>query len=276
MPIHWFPGHMSTARREIRQAMPTVDLVIEVLDARIPFSSENPLVAELRGTRPCIQILNKCDLADPAVTELWLAQLARNPSIRAFAHHQRKSGLKTVVVGLAKALVPPVRARAMHAMIVGIPNVGKSTLINSLAGRPITKTANKPAITQMQQKVQVGTDLVLIDTPGFLWHKLTPEACGYRLAATGAISDRVFDYVEVAIFAAKFLRARYPHAVGAHYGLAEVPADEMALLEGVARKRGFLGKGGTLDLQRAAERFVHDLREGAFGAVSLETPADCC
>lgn len=275
MPIHWFPGHMSTARREIRQAMPSVDLVIEVLDARIPFSSENPLVAELRGKKPCIQILNKSDLADPAVTQQWLDQLATNPLIRAFPHQHRRGGLLATVMGLARTLVPPVRARALHAMIVGIPNVGKSTLINTLAGRPITKTANKPAITQMQQKVQVGTDLVLIDTPGFLWHKLTPEACGYRLAVTGAISDRVFDYTEVAIFAAKYLRRRYPGVVAAKYQLAEVPPDELQLLETIARKRGFLGKGGSVDLQRAAETFIHELREGAFGPFSLETPADC-
>lgn len=273
MSIQWFPGHMSTARKEIRRAMPEMDLVIEVLDARIPFSSENPLVVELRGATPCIRILNKCDLADSAVTAQWLARLD-TPGVRAFPHHQRQGGLLATVMGHARSLVAE-RPRAMAAMIVGIPNVGKSTVINTLAGRSIAKTANKPAITQRQQRVAVGTDLVLFDTPGFLWPKLTPEVCGYRLAVTGAISDRVVDQQDLAAFAARFLADRYPRAVAAFYGLAEVPTAELQLLEAIGRRRGFLQKGGVVDLQRAAERLLQDLRAGSLGPMSLETPADC-
>ena len=255
--------------------MPTMDLVIEVLDARIPFSSENPLVAELRGAKPCIQILNKSDLADPAVTAEWLAHLARSSDIRAFPHTIKQSGLREIVMTAAHGLLPTSRNRPLLAMILGIPNVGKSTLINKLAGRSITKTANKPAVTQHQQRVQAGGDLVLLDTPGFLWPRLTPEACGYRLAVTGAISDRVVDYGDIAYFAARFLTRRYPAVVASFYGLGSLPPDATHLVEAVGRKRGFLGKGGVVDLQRSAERLIHDLREGKFGPISLETPTDC-
>lgn len=266
---------MATAQREIREAMPQVDLVIEVLDARIPFSSENPLVAELRGQKPCIQILNKADLADPAVTADWLARIGDGTAIRALAHHVRQPNLRQRIMKLAAELVTQGRARPMTAMIVGIPNVGKSTIINTLAGRSITKTANKPAITQVQQRVLVGTDLILIDTPGFLWHKLTPEACGYRLAVTGAISDRVTDYSELALFALRYLAERYPAAIARFYGLDALPVGPDALIAAIGRRRGFVVKGGVVDVSRAAERLILDLRAGSFGPVSLETPQDC-
>lgn len=273
MSIHWFPGHMATARKEIRKAMPDVDLVLEVLDARIPFSSENPLVAELRGARPCIRILNKTDLADPAVTAEWLA--SSTADVRLVPHHHRQPNVLRTVASLARDLVGTVRSRPLQAMIVGIPNVGKSTFVNALAGRSIAKAANKPAVTRMQQRVNVGTDLVLLDTPGFLWPRLSPEACGYRLAATGAISDRILDVPDIAAFVVRFLAERYPAALVGTYGLDALPADATATLEAIGRRRGFLGKGGVVDLQRAAERLIHDLREGRLGPISLETPADC-
>lgn len=266
---------MATARKEIRKAMPGVDLVIEVLDARIPFSSENPLVAELRGNKPCIKILNKCDLADPAVTSEWQAYIESISGTRALQHHLGQAQMLPAVMGLVRSLVGPVRARAYVAMIVGIPNVGKSSLINKLAGRSIAKTANKPAITKMQQRVNIGTELVLLDTPGFLWPKLSPEACGYRLAVTGAISDRVVEFSDLAQFAAKFLGVRYPAMIAQFYGLTELPPGDIALVEAIGRRRGFLGKGNVVDLQRAAERLILDLRAGVFGRISLETPADC-
>lgn len=274
MSIHWFPGHMATARSEMRKAMPAMDLVIEVLDARIPFSSENPLVAELRGERPSIRILNKSDLADPRVTADWLAALSATSDVRALPHHHRQPNLLRAVMTLARTLVTHTKARPIAAMILGIPNVGKSTLINTLSGRSIAKTGDRPAVTQMQQRVQVGTDLVLLDTPGFLWHKLTPAACGYRLAVTGAVSDRAVEYRDLAAFAAQFLRERYPDAIARFYGLESLPDDD-ALLDAIGRRRGYLGRGGVVDLQRAAEQLIRDLRDGRFGPISLETPADC-
>lgn len=273
MSINWFPGHMATARKEIRRAMPEVDLVIEVLDARIPASSENPLVASLRGDKPCIQVLNKADLADPAVTEEWLAVLSARPGLRAVAHVHLQPHLARTLTALARSLVPEsrVRNRPLVSMIVGIPNVGKSTLINTLAGRSIAKVGNKPAITQLQQRVKVTSDLELLDTPGFLWPKLSPPSCGYRLAVTGAIADRVIDPVDIATFAARFLAKRYPDRISAFYG---IPPELDGLIEAIGRRRGFLGKGGVVDLQKSAERLLQDLRAGAFGGISLERPAE--
>ena len=275
MPIHWFPGHMATAKREIRAIMPEVDLVIEVLDARIPYSSENPLVEGLRGKKPRIQVLNKRDLADPAITEAWLAAIRTRPGVTAIAHQHGEGGFPAMLIERAKEMVGTVRGRPMAALILGIPNVGKSTLINTLARRTIAKTGNKPAVTQMQQRINAGKDLALFDTPGFLWPKLSPAACGYRLAVTGAIADRVLDYQDIAAFAARFLLSRYPERLVALYGAKWIPDDPAFLVENVGRSRGVLGKGGVVDLQRAAERLIHDLRDGRLGPLSLETPEDC-
>lgn len=274
MPINWFPGHMATSRREIRKVLPKVDLVIEVLDARIPSSSENPLMAEIRDQKPSLLILNKGDLADPTTTAAWLDHFAAGPGVRALARHDQQPHFGRDLVAVARGLVDPSKLgrRAMVAMIVGIPNVGKSTILNALAGRAIAKTGNKPAVTRAQQRVRVGTELELLDTPGFLWPKLTPPARGYRLALTGAISDRAFDYQDLAYFAARFLLAHHPAALLATYGLEALPVGEEALLEAIGRRRGFLVRGGAVDPQRAAERLVHDLQGGTLGRISLETP----
>ena len=273
--LNWFPGHMNTARREIRKAMPKIDLVIEVLDARIPFSSENPLVAKLRGDRPCIQILNKEDLADPGITPKWLADINAREGVLAMAYQHGQSKLNTRLLQRVRELVPAKRIGAVTAMIIGIPNVGKSTLINALAGREIAKTGNKPAITKRQQRVNVGKHLILWDTPGFLWPRLSPRVCGYRLAVTGAISDRVVEAQDIADFAASFLTERYPQRLLSHYRLTELPEGEMALIEAIGRRRGCLRKGGVVDLERAANILLRDLSTGGLGRISLETPADC-
>jgi len=273
--LNWFPGHMASARREIQRAMPKIDLVIEVLDARIPFSSENPLVAELRGDRPCIQILNKEDLADPDVTAAWLAHLEQREGVLALAHRKEQPKLNQRLLGRVRSLFTPKKTRVTTAMILGIPNVGKSTLINALCGRAIAKTGNKPAITRHQQRVKIGKELVLWDTPGFLWPRLSPPECGYRLAVTGAISDRVVDAADIACFAAEFLARRYPDALLSRYGLDALPEGEEALLEAIGRRRGFLRKGGVVDLERASNALLRDLGAGSLGRISLETPADC-
>jgi ribosome biogenesis GTPase A len=273
--LNWFPGHMNTARRKIRKAMPKIDLVIEVLDARIPFSSENPLVAELRGERPCIQILNKEDLADADVTAEWLAHIEAREGVMAMAHQHGQPQLNKRLLQRVRALAPPKRTGPVRAMILGIPNVGKSTLINALSGRAIAKTGNKPAITRLQQRVKIGRDLVLWDTPGFLWPRLSPPASGYRLAVTGAISDRVVEAQDIAQFAVRFLVERHPDRLISHYGLTELPEGEMAVLEAIGRRRGCLRKGGVVDLERAANVLLRHLNAGGLGRISLETPADC-
>lgn len=273
--LNWFPGHMAAARREILKAMPKIDLVIEVLDARIPFSSENPLVAELRGDRPCIQILNKEDLADPDVTADWLTQLSAREGIFAMAHQKEQTSLNQRLLAQVKALNVRTKPGAVEAMILGIPNVGKSTMINALSGRTVAKTGNKPAVTRMQQRVKVGRELVLWDTPGFLWPRLYPEVCGYRLAVTGAISDRVVESQSIAWFALRFLADRYPERFLEVYDVAEVPEGAEAMLEAVGRRRGCLQKGGVVDHERAANALLKDLTTGVLGRISLETPADC-
>lgn len=275
MAINWFPGHMHKARKEIKQVMPQMDLIIEVVDARIPFSSENPMVPALRGDTPVIKILNKRDLADPAVTEQWLAWLEKEKGTRAITltHNQRNEALD--ILRLAQTMVADnIRdTRALRIMILGIPNVGKSTIINTLAGRPVAKTGNEPAVTRAQQAIKLPDNILLYDTPGFLWPKLAPEACGYRLAVTGAIRAAVIEYEDVALFAADHLLATYPEQVLERYGLTETPADGLALMDAIAGRRRFFSRGGVPDLHKVAEVLLNELRAGTLGPVSLETPA---
>lgn len=274
MAINWFPGHMHKARKEIKKVMPQMDLIIEVVDARIPFSSENPLVPSLRGDTPLIKVLNKRDLADPVITEQWLAWLERERGVRAvtLTHNQRQEALG--ILKLAEEMTPghDRQKSALRVMILGIPNVGKSTLINTLAGRPAAKTGNEPAVTRAQQAIKLPDNVLLYDTPGFLWPKLSPVQCGYRLAVTGAIRSAVLDFEDVALFEADYLIAHYPELVVNRYGLDETPADGLALMDAIAVKRRFLGRGGVPDLHKVSEVLLNELRAGTLGRISLETP----
>ncbi len=274
MAINWFPGHMHKARKEIKKVMPQMDLIIEVVDARIPFSSENPLVPSLRGDTPLIKVLNKRDLADPAITDQWLAWLERERGVRAvtLTHNQRQEALG--ILKLAEEMTPghDRQKSALRVMILGIPNVGKSTLINTLAGRPAAKTGNEPAVTRAQQAIKLPDNVLLYDTPGFLWPKLSPEQCGYRLAVTGAIRSAVLDFEDVALFEADYLIAHYPELVVNRYGLDETPADGLALMDAIAVKRRFLGRGGVPDLHKVSEVLLNEFRAGTLGRISLETP----
>lgn len=274
MAINWFPGHMHKARKEIKKVMPQMDLIIEVVDARIPFSSENPLVPSLRGDTPLIKVLNKRDLADPVITEQWLAWLERERGVRAvtLTHNQRQEALG--ILKLAEEMTPAHdrQKSALRVMILGIPNVGKSTLINTLAGRPAAKTGNEPAVTRAQQAIKLPDNVLLYDTPGFLWPKLSPVQCGYRLAVTGAIRSAVLDFEDVALFEADYLIAHYPELVVNRYGLDETPVDGLALMDAIAVKRRFLGRGGVPDLHKVSEVLLNELRAGTLGRISLETP----
>ncbi|MCG8522946.1 MAG: ribosome biogenesis GTPase YlqF [Pseudomonadales bacterium] len=274
MAINWFPGHMHKARKEIKKVMPQMDLIIEVVDARIPFSSENPLVPSLRGDTPLIKVLNKRDLADPVITEQWLAWLEWERGVRAvtLTHNQRQEALG--ILKLAEEMTPghDRQKSALRVMILGIPNVGKSTLINTLAGRPAAKTGNEPAVTRAQQAIKLPDNVLLYDTPGFLWPKLSPVQCGYRLAVTGAIRSAVLDFEDVALFEADYLIAHYPELVVNRYGLDETPVDGLALMDAIAVKRRFLGRGGVPDLHKVSEVLLNELRAGTLGRISLETP----
>ncbi len=255
--------------------MPQVDLVIEVMDARIPFSSENPVVKTLRGSRPCLKILNKSDLAEPAVTAEWLSYFSRQEGIRAVPMTTTHIDEARKIVGLCREMVPlrAQRGEPIRTMIMGIPNVGKSTLINALAGRSIARVGDEPAVTKQQQRISLGNGIVLSDTPGILWPRMEDENSGYRLAVTGAIKNAAITFEDIALYAGEFLLQQYPQALMARYKLTELPASAMVLLEAIGRKRGCLRPGGVVDLHKASEILLKELRAGKLGAVSFESPA---
>lgn len=275
MSIQWYPGHMHKATREIREMLPKVDLIIEVVDARLPYSSANPVIARLRGNKPCIKLLNKSDLADPTVTEQWLEYLNSQPGTRAMAINMSEGDRIQRINDLCFKLVPKQAESIgyLNAMIMGIPNVGKSTLINALAGRVVAKTGNEPAVTKSQQRINLNNGIMLFDTPGILWPKVENPNSGYRLALTGAIKDTAIDYDDIGFYAADFLLKHYPELLKQRYQLDSLPATELEFLEIIGRKRGCLGGGGRVDLNKICKLLLTELRDGTLGPISLETPA---
>ncbi|WP_062268239.1 ribosome biogenesis GTPase YlqF [Endozoicomonas arenosclerae] len=273
MAINWFPGHMHKARKEIKKVVPEVDLIIEVLDARLPFSSGNPLVPSLRDKTPYIKVLNKSDLADPAVTERWIREMEKEEGVKAIALTQSQPEKVRSVLKLAESMVERnLDIKGMRAMILGIPNVGKSTMINTLANRIIAKTGNVPAVTKQQQRIKLPNGMILLDTPGFLWPKLEPEACGYRLAISGAIKDAVLEYEDIALFAAEYFLKAYPEALKQRFQLSELPATDIELMDAIAARRNCMRRGGIADLHKVSEILLNEFRSGGLGRISLETP----
>lgn len=279
MPVQWFPGHMTAARRKAAEAMAGIDVVIEVLDARLPGASANPMIEALRRARqrPCLKLLNKADLADPAATRAWLDFLNRQQGVKAVALSARKAAEVARIPALCQALAPhrDDNTKPLRLMIMGIPNVGKSTLMNALVQRRIAAVGDEPAVTKAQQRVSLGPRLVLVDTPGLMWPKIEHDADGYMLAASHAIGRNAVPEEEVAVFLAGILLSRYPALLSRRYGFAVSGLDAPGVLEAVARRRGCLRKGGAgePDLERAALLLLQDYRDGALGRVSLETPA---
>lgn len=265
---------MHKARKEIAEVMPQVDIIIEMLDARIPFSSENPLVPQLRGNTPCIKVLNKADLADPELTAVWVAHFEQQSGVRAIPISQQHPEQIKALLKLCNEMLPErnLDIRPARAMIMGIPNVGKSTLINTLAGRTIAKTGNEAGVTKAQQRIKLENNVILTDTPGFLWPKLSPPTCGYRLAVTGAIKDTVFEYADIALFAADYLLQVYPKEVMQRFDLTEQPEHDLALLDAIGVRRGCMRKGGIVDLEKAGTILITELRAGNLGPITLETP----
>ena len=270
--MQWYPGHMTKARRELVAAMPVHDLVIEVLDARLPRASENPVIAELRGEKPCLKVLTKADLADPGVTEAWLRHFERDRHVLAAAlSTETPKETRVVVAELAQRLSA---RKPLRALIAGVPNVGKSTLINTLMNRAVAVVGNKPAVTKAQQLVVLPNGTILSDTPGMMWPKIEDQDAALRLATAGSIPDTAIDYVIVGTFAARLLLERYSDRLVSRFKIDRLPDAPDALLAEVGRRRGCLRSGGVIDLHKAAEILVHELRSGGLGRISLETPDD--
>ena len=274
MAIHWFPGHMNKARREISGAMADTDVVIEVRDARLPLASANPILEELREDRPCVRLLNKADLADPTITRAWLAKLGNGEGVKCLAATSTLPSEVRCVVDLCRRLAPGRTGpgRPVRALVVGIPNVGKSTVINSLKGRRVAEVANRPAVTKRRQRVELDIGFSLSDTPGLLWPKLDDQTAAHRLAACGSIGEAAFDTVEVARSALEFLAASYPERLRVRYKLDASDSEPETLLSEIARARGLLLPGGRRDLERAAEVLLRELRSGKLGRISFEQP----
>ncbi len=273
MNINWFPGHMHKARLEIKESLPKVDLLVEVLDARIPYSSENPMLGELRGDKPCLKVLAKHDLADPELTDEWRRFLEQSDGVRTRAVTTKEIPTIRRIKSAILEMLPDKDGKTITTMIVGIPNVGKSTIINVLAGRKVAKTGNEPAITRGQQRIGIGDGIFLMDTPGVLWPNVENANSGYRLAAIGSVKETAMDYADVGFFAAKYLLSHYPERVVERYSLEATPDSNEALIEAIGRKRGCLGRSGVVDIDRASKILVTELRSGVLGRLTLETPA---
>lgn len=276
MTIRWYPGHMGKALEKMAEAIRKIDVVIEVLDARLPSSSSNYQLQEIRRSKPCIKVLNKHDLADPAVTKAWVRNFEKETGVRALPLSAKQHSETKQLIKLCQLLVPH-RGRPgwpLRAMVFGIPNVGKSTLINTLAGRSMAKVGDKPAITTCTQQIDLRNGIILSDTPGLLWPNMDDQDVAYRLATSGAIGASALDYTCVGLFAAEFVMQRYPALLMNRYKLAEKPESPTAVLEAVGRRLGCLASGGEIDLHRAAEAFLRELRAGKIGRISLETPED--
>lgn len=280
LTIQWFPGHMAKARRQLTEKLSLIDVVIELLDARLPMSSRNPMIDELLKQKPRIVLLNKADLADPDKTIKWVKYFA-SIGIKALeVDAQSGKGIKKIPDEClhlvqeisAKRESKGMKARAVRALIVGIPNVGKSSLINRLANRHAAKTGDRPGITKGQQWIRVGSTLELLDTPGILWPKFEDQEVGYRLAASGAIKDEILYVDDIALFAIRFLNEQYPDRIRERYQLTNLPDDGVLLMEEIGKKRGCLRSGGQIDFDRVSEIIVNELRSGQLGRITFELP----
>lgn len=274
MSINWYPGHMAKATREIREILPKVDVIIEIVDARIPYSSSNPVIEQFKKEKPYLILFSKSDLADPEITQLWINEFNQQASTEAMATRRdhpadiRKIFNKITTLCPVKANSP----KAIQALITGIPNVGKSSIINVLADRKLAKTGNEPAVTKTQQRIKLENNIVLYDTPGILWPKIENPNSGFRLACTGAIKNTAMDEAEAAHFLAEYLIETYPQLLKQRYQLEELPEMAYDFMEVIAKKRGKIQSGGRADMNEISRLFLTEFASGMLGNISLETP----
>ncbi|NBK97532.1 MAG: ribosome biogenesis GTPase YlqF [Erysipelotrichia bacterium] len=275
--INWFPGHMTKAKRGMQEKLKLVDMVIELRDARIPNASKNPLIDELINQKPRLIILTKIDKAESKQTERWVTSLS-DENTQVLCLNVLKDNVTKKVVGACQILMKEkidrqirkgMKPRAIRAMVCGIPNVGKSTLINQLAKKKATITGDRPGVTKALQWVKVGDTIELLDTPGVLWPKFEDEQVGLVLAVTGAINDQILPLEEVAYFALKYLKQGYAEQLASYYGV-ELIENNYKLFQNIGKKRGYMSKGNEVDMKRVIDSFLRDIRSDKFGAITWE------
>ncbi len=276
--LQWYPGHMRKAERLVKENLKLVDVVVELLDARIPMSSANPVLREIVGDKPRVIVLNKADLADEAATRAWVKYFAAEGIAAVPVDAVKGRGVKELVQAIAKCAKPKTdklvqhgaKARAARCMILGIPNVGKSSLINRLSGGSKTKVENRPGVTRAKQWIRLGAQLELLDMPGILWPKFEDQQAALHLAFTGAINDNVYDVASVVLLLLDTLRTAYPSALIERYRLERELPSGVELLKEIGRRRGCLRAGGRIDDEKAQQIVLTDFRSGRLGRVTLD------
>jgi len=278
MTIQWFPGHMAKARREVQEKLKLVDIIFELIDARLPLSSRNPMIDQVINQKPRLLILNKADMADEAETNKWVHYFANQGHTAVAINSLEGKGLQKVTKAAQEILsekwarmkAKGMKPRAIRAMIVGIPNVGKSTLINRLAKKNIAKTGNMPGVTKSQQWIKVGKDIELLDTPGILWPKFEDQEVGLKLALTGAIKDTIINMEDLAVYGLQFLSIHYPNRMEERYGLTAIHEQLVDTFDHIGKRRNVFGQGGEIDYDQVAEIIVRDIRNQHFGKITFD------
>lgn len=281
MEFQWYPGHMTKAKRAMQEDLKLIDVIIELVDARVPYSSKNPDIDALANGKSRIILMNKFDLADPTYTEAWMKYYEDHGFFVTKVNSKNGTGVKAVNSIIQEAckakierdLKRGIKNRPIRAMIVGIPNVGKSTFINSFAKKACTKTGNKPGVTKGKQWIRLNKNVELLDTPGILWPKFDDQKVGMRLAFIGSIKDELFNIYELSILLLEYMKTKYPEAINTFYDI-DAPNETIAMLIAIADKRKCLKSGGELDLDKAAKCVIDDFRAGKYGKISLELPED--
>lgn len=278
MTIQWFPGHMAKARREVQEKLKLVDIIFELIDARLPLSSRNPMIDQVINQKPRLLILNKADMADETETRKWVQYFADQGHTAVAINSLEGKGLQKVTKAAQDILAEKwermrakgMKPRAIRAMIVGIPNVGKSTLINRLAKKNIAKTGNMPGVTKSQQWIKVGKEIELLDTPGILWPKFEDQEVGLKLALTGAIKDTIINMEDLAVYGLQFLSIHYPNRMEERYGLTAIHDQLVDTFDHIGKQRKVYGQGGEIDYDQVAEIIVRDIRNQHFGKITFD------